>query len=273
MKEERKFNIFIEVFMWLCTSIVIVPILITIITSFKSEREASELSLVLPNRILIENYGTAIVVGKLLKCLGNSVFISITSVVLIVLLSSVLAFVTTRNRSRLNRFIGVLITFGIIAPFAAMPTIKLLQILHIYGGYVSLIFVYTAVFLPFSTMLFSGFITTIPRELDEAGVVDGCKGAVLFYKIIFPLLQPVTITVAVLNLMWVWNDFQYSIYLINSSKMWTLPLSIYQFFGRFTQSWQLITADMIMVTLPIVILYVLAQKYIITGMTAGAVKG
>ena len=109
--------------------------------------------------------------------------------------------------------------------------------------------------------------------MDEAAVMDGCKGTRLFIKIILPLLKPVIATTAVLNFMWVWNELQIPMYLLNSSDKWTLPLSVYNFYGQFNQSWNLVCADMVMVSIPVVIVYIFAQKYIISGMTAGAVKG
>jgi raffinose/stachyose/melibiose transport system permease protein len=133
--------------------------------------------------------------------------------------------------------------------------------------------VYIALYLPFSTMLFTSFIKGIPRELDEAAVIDGTKGLRLFFHVIMPLLKPVTATTGVLTFMWVWNDLQYPIYLLNSSSKWTLPLSVFNFFGQYQRSWNLVCADMVIVTIPVIILYAAAQKYIISGMTAGAVKG
>ena len=127
--------------------------------------------------------------------------------------------------------------------------------------------------MPFTAMLFSSFIVTIPRELDEAALLEGCQGYSLFFRIIFPLLKPVIATASVLNFMWVWNDFQYPLYLLNSSSKWTLPLSVYSFFGTFNRDWNLVCADMVLVSLPVIIVYIFAQKYIISGMTAGAVKG
>ena len=122
-------------------------------------------------------------------------------------------------------------------------------------------------------MVFSSYIVGIPRELDEAAVIDGCTGFSLFIRIIMPLLKPVTATTGILNFMWVWNDFQYPMYLLNTSSKYTLPMSIYSFYGTFNRSWNLVCADMVLVSLPVILLYLFAQKYIIAGMTAGAVKG
>ena len=273
MKTKKNKNNIYEVLLWIFSILTIYPLAMVIVTSFKSYGEANFLSISLPKEFLYSNYIQVFTEGKILRSFFNSVIITGFSVITIVILSSMLGYILMRNRNRVNKVIYKIMTFGIIAPFAALPTIQLLKSMHIYGSYISLVFVYTALFMPFSTMLFSGFIISVPRELDEAGVIDGCTGFSLFIRIVFPLLLPATVTVGVLNFMWVWNDFQYPIFLLNTSTKWTLPLSVYNFFGQYNRSWHLVCADMVMVSLPVVIIYMFAQKYIISGMTAGAVKG
>lgn len=270
---EKTINKIYLIGLWLLSILVIYPLAMVLITSFKSYGEANQLNIMLPKRFLFENYVQVFTEGKIITSLFNSLVITGFSVLSVVFLSAMLGYVLMRRRTKVSRLIYKVITLGIIAPFAALPTIKLLQMLHIYGTRISLIFVYAALFMPFSTMLFASFICSVPKELDESGVIDGCQGLALFLKIIFPLLLPVTITVTVLNFMWIWNDFQYPIFLLNTSTKWTLPLSVYNFFGQYNRSWHLVCADMVMVSLPVVIVYAVAQKYIISGMTAGAVKG
>ena len=109
--------------------------------------------------------------------------------------------------------------------------------------------------------------------LDEAAVMDGAVGGRLFCTVILPLLKPVLATTGVLNFMWVWNELQIPMYLLNSSSKWTLPLSVYNFYGQFSRSWNLVCADVVLVSLPVILVYIFAQKWVIAGMTAGAVKG
>jgi raffinose/stachyose/melibiose transport system permease protein len=273
MKQKKKNNIIIEIIMWLLSIIVIYPLAMVLITSLKSAAESGDLNVQLPKKLMFGNYHTVFIDGKLLMSFINSSIITFCSVSLIIFLSSTLAYIIMRNKTKLNRIIHKILIFGIILPFAPLPTIKILQSLHIYGSYISIILVYTALYIPFSTMLFSSFIQTVPKEVDEAAVIDGCEGLQLFFRIVFPLLKPIIVTVAVLNFMWVWNDFQYTIYLINSSSKWTLPLSIYNFYGKYNRSWNLVCADMVMISLPVILIYLLAQKQIMSGMTAGSVKG
>lgn len=271
-KKMNILNIWLIILIWLVSLTIVYPIAMVLVTSFKSYGEANFLSINLPKEFLFENYVQVFKEGNILRSLLNSLVITVSAVAIIVILSSMLSFILARNRNKINKVIFVLLMLGICAPFTALPTIKLLQVLHIYGSRFSLVLVYSAMFMPFSTLLITKYIATLPKELDEAAVIDGCTGFSLFFRIIFPLLRPITITVGVINFMWVWNDFQLPLYLLNSPSLYTLPLSVYNFFGQYNRSWNLVCADMVLVSLPVVVIYFLAQKYIIGGMIAGAVK-
>jgi raffinose/stachyose/melibiose transport system permease protein len=272
MKKDKSANLLAEIFLWLCSIVTIYPLLMVVLTAFKTRDEASYLNIKLPK---IWQFSNFVEVWKynFLRFLGNSVFITIVSVLLTLILSAVMSFVLTRRNTRGCRTAYRLITFGIIAPFAAMPTIQLLRTLGLYGSRMGLSFCYAALFMPFTTMIFTGFIKGIPRELDEAAVIDGIRGFSLFGLVIFPLLKPIIATAAVLNFMWVWNELQIPIYLLNSASKWTLPLSVYNFYGQYSRNWNLVCADVVMVSIPVVLVYIFAQRYIINGMIAGAVKG
>jgi raffinose/stachyose/melibiose transport system permease protein len=268
----KRINRLLEILLWLCSIVTIYPLLMLLMTSFKTKAEAAYLNIRLPKEWLFSNY-LEVLKANFFRSFGNSVFITGVSVFLILLLSSVLSFVLVRRDTRGSRLSYKLLSFGIIAPFAAMPTIQLLRVVHLYGSMMGLCLVYTALYMPFTVMVFAGFIKGIPRELDEAAVLDGIGGFRLFFTIIFPLLKPVLATAGVLNFMWVWNELQIPMYLLNSSTKWTLPLSVFNFYGQYSRSWNLVCADVVLVSLPVVIIYMFAQKYIVSGMTAGAVKG
>ena len=272
-KREKKINLIIEIILWILSIVVIYPILMVVFTSFKTQGEASYLNASLPTEWHFENYAKVMEQGNVLQSLFNSTVITVVSVVIVVLITSMLSYVIVRRNTKPCRFVFRCMTFGIIAPFAALPTIELLKALGLYGGRFGLICVYSALYIPFSTMLFTSFIKGIPRELDEAAVVDGAKGMRLFARIIFPLLKPVIATTSVLNFMWIWNELQIPMYLLNSSSKWTLPLSVYNFYGQYSKSWNLVCADMVLISIPVILVYIFAQKHIIAGMTAGAVKG
>jgi raffinose/stachyose/melibiose transport system permease protein len=271
-KKIKTTNRILEIILWICSIVTLYPMLMVILTSFKNKGEASYMNIALPSEWHPENYWT-VLQKDFLQSLFNSVFISVISVALIVALAAFLSFVVVRRDTKGCRISYKIITMGIIAPFAALPTIQLLQDMGMYGSRIGLCMVYAALYMPFTTMMFSGFIKGIPRELDEAAVMDGAIGGRLFVKVIIPLLKPVLATTGVLNFMWVWNELQIPLYLLNSSSKWTLPLSVYNFYGQFSRSWNLVCADVVLVSLPVIIVYAFAQKWIIAGMTAGAVKG
>ncbi|EOS40463.1 carbohydrate ABC transporter permease [Lachnospiraceae bacterium 29-91] len=271
-KRKNTVNRILEIILWICSIVTIYPILMVLLTSFKSKGEAAYLNISLPGEWHPENY-VAVLEKDFVRSLGNSVFITLLSVVLITALSAFLSFIIARRDTKGCRITYKIITLGIIAPFTALPTIQLLQKLGMYGSRTGLCLVYAALYMPFTTMMLSGFIKGIPRELDEAAVMDGAVGWKLFVTVIFPLLKPALATTGVLNFMWVWNELQIPMYLLNSSAKWTLPLSVYNFYGQFSRSWNLVCADVVLVSLPVVIVYIFAQKWVIAGMTAGAVKG
>lgn len=272
-KKQKRIDIILEIFLWVLSITIIYPILMVVITSLKSKKEASYLNVRFPKEWIFTNYKDVWEQGNILRAFGNSVFITVCAVLIVIVLTSMFSYVLVRKDTKLCRILSKFMTFGIIAPFAALPTMELLKGFHLYGSRISLIIVYGALYMPFSTMLFSSFIKGLPRELDEAAVIDGAKGTSLFVRIIVPLLKPVTATTAILNFMWVWNELQIPMYLLNSASKWTLPLSVYNFYGQYSRSWNMVCADMVLVSIPVVIVYIFAQKYIIAGMTAGAVKG
>jgi raffinose/stachyose/melibiose transport system permease protein len=127
--------------------------------------------------------------------------------------------------------------------------------------------------IPFSVFLIYAFVETLPRELDEAAIMDGCSPPRLYFSIIFPLLTPVLVSVGVLNLLNVWNEFLLPLYFLNRSTNWPMTLAVYNFFGQYSSDWSLVSADAVLTVLPVIIIYLLAQRFIVAGMTTGAVKG
>ena len=271
-KKTKKTNTILEIFLWIISIFTIYPILMVVFTSFKGKAESSYMSISLPKEWHFENYVT-VLQKDFLQSLFNSVFITIISVLLIVTLAAFLSFIIVRRDTKGCRVIYKIMTLGIIAPFAAMPTIQLMQKLGIYGSRFGLCLVYSALYMPFTVMMFTSFIKGIPKELDEAAVMDGAIGGRLFITVILPLLKPVLATTGILSFMWVWNELQIPMYLLNSSSKWTLPLSVYNFYGQYSHSWNLVCADVVLVSLPVILVYIFAQKWVIEGMTAGAVKG
>ena len=158
-------------------------------------------------------------------------------------------------------------------PINNVSLMKVMQALHLINTRGGIILLYAAINIPLSLFLAYGFIDTIPREIDEAAVIDGCTPWQLFTQVIAPLLKPIVSTLFVLDFMAIWNDFTMPLYYLNNSQKWPMTLAVYNFFGAFQNSWNLVAADIMLTLLPVLIVFVLEQKYIVGGVSAGAVKG
>ena len=266
-------NILQIVILALMSSVIVIPLYLAFINSFKNDTESALLNLSLPSRWLFSNYPKVIEEGRIIRAMLNGVIISSGTVIICILVSSMAAFILIRRRSKVNSFLYNLFIAGLMAPLTIVPEIKILQLLHVMNTYQGIILVLSGVNIPFSVFLFTGFINSIPKEIDESGTIDGCKSFRLFFKLIFPLLKPVIFTNLIVVAMNSWNDFQLSLYFLSNRKLMGMQLTVYNFVGQYTNNWNLVCADLILTITPIIIVYIFAQKYIISGMTAGAVKG
>lgn len=257
---------------WLLTIPILVPLLIVLLASLKTKAEAATMNLSLPTSIEWGNYAEAIERGGLVRAFLNSLLLASVSATVCVLVSSMAAFVMARNHSRINNIVFDYIFLGLIAPLNYITTIKVFQVLGIMNSYQGVILLYIALGIPFAVFAFYGYMHSIPRELDEAAVIDGSGPWQLFSRVIFPLLKPVSITVLVLNFMGAWNDFISPLYLLNRQSTWPMVMSVYNFFGMHFNEWNMISAVILLSTLPILVLYLLGQRYIVSGLTSGAVK-
>lgn len=265
-------RISMEIVMLVISILYLIPAWLVLVNSLKDSKAANKLSIGLPSDFKFENYITVFKEGNVFRSLINGVFIASVSVFLVILFSSIAAFVIARRKSKTTEFVFSLIVAGLIVPGAIIPSFIVLKVLGLLNTYAGLIFMYTTYCLPVSVFLYAGFIKSVPKELDEASVMDGCGSLRLFFQIVFPLLKPVTITVVVFNFMGIWNDIQTQLFLAGSDK-WTMPMTVYSFYGKYSQNWNLVFADVIITILPILGLYIFGQKYMVSGMTAGAVKG
>jgi raffinose/stachyose/melibiose transport system permease protein len=252
---------------------VLIPLWMLFINSLKSPGEASALGLGMPTSWKFENYVNVFIEGKLLRGFLNSSLITFSSVLLVLFTGAVASYTLSRRKNRATSVIYGVFLLGLIAPPQIVPTVKVLQILGIYGSFPGIILFYSGIFMPFVILLMTGFIKSVPRELDESALVDGCSPLGIFFKIVMPLLKPIFATTFVLVFMFVWNDFNYPLYLLQNSKTWTMPMSVFNFTSAYGNLWNYVFADLIMASLPIIIVYTFAQQFLIKGLTAGAVKG
>ena len=253
--------------------IMVIPVYLIIVNSFKSSQDASSMNAALPTVFHLENFATVITAGKLARSFGNSILYATGSTIIGTILAAMAAFVLSRNRTRFNRFLYFFIILGIALPTNYFTLTKVMQITDLINTRIGIIILYAAGQIPFGVFLIYGFLDSIPRELDEAAIIDGCGPFQLFFQIIVPLITPVLVTEAVLSFLGAWNNFIMPLYYLNNSANWPMTLSVYNFFGQYQQSWNLVSADILMTVLPVIVVYLAAQRYILSGMTAGAVKG
>ncbi|MBQ1017539.1 carbohydrate ABC transporter permease [Micromonospora sp. D93] len=262
-----------NVIIWLLSAIMLIPLLLIVFTAFKGADDARGMSFSLPASWDFGNFAEVIDKGNLGAGFLNSLLYSGLGSVLTVLFASMAAFVLSRRRSRGNRFLYMFIVMGLVLPINFVALTKVMQTFELNDTRVGIILLYTAIQLPFIVFLCFGFVARIPLELDEAAVIDGCGPIRLFFLIIFPLMRPVLITGLVLCFLNMWNEFILPLYFLGSADKWPMTLAVYGFFGRYETQWNLIAADVLLTSLPVVIMYFLAQRYIVGGQTEGAVKG
>lgn len=264
-------NSLLELLMFAISLIVLVPIWIVVTNSLKPLRDANKLGIGLPKTIEWSNYAKVFEEGNIVKSFFNGMIMTSISVIFIIVCASAAAFVISRRRSKLTESVYYVFIAGLVVPSAMIPTYWILHNLEMIDTYSGMILIYICYGLPFSVFLYAGFINTIARDIDEAAFMDGCKQSRLFVSIILPLLQPVTMTVLVFNAIAVWNDVQNQLFFLSAAK-WSMPMTVYGFFGKYSGSWNLVFADIVMTMIPLIVVFALCQRYIISGMTAGAVK-
>lgn len=273
MKHKKNRNYMLSILLWICSFVILAPVFMVVINSFKSRKEAAMMNIKLPTSWhILENYQKMIREGGIVIGFTNSCLVTVICVLSLIILCSSMAFVLQRKKSLLSSIINLTVIFGLVLPMQIIPTYYVCNFFHL-THVVAAIIVLIVANMSFTVFLYTGFMKSIPIEIDESAWLDGANQVQLFFKIIFPLLQPVTATAVIINFMAVWNDFGISIYFLNSARNYTLPLTVYNFFGSHSADWQLVFANVVFATLPVAIVYLILQKYIISGMTSGAVKG
>ncbi|WP_379162729.1 carbohydrate ABC transporter permease [Paenibacillus sp. sgz5001063] len=206
----------------------------------------------------------------------NSLQITILSVIFIVMFSSMAAYQIVRKPSRFNSFVFLLLVSAMIIPFQSLmlQLVRVTSILELRGELYGIVACYLGFGMPLSVFLFHGFIKSVPIELEEAARVDGSSPYGVFFKIVFPLLMPIIVTVIILNTLWIWNDYLLPVLVIGGNKdLTTLPVAVTKFFGQYTKKWDLALAGLVMAITPILLFFLSLQRYIVEGVTAGSIKG
>lgn len=249
------------------------PVYLIVVNALKTKVQASSMGVELPTTLEWENFATVIDKGKLVTSFLNSMLYATASTLLGTIVAAMAAFVLSRARTPLRRFLYFFIILGIALPINFVTLTAIMQATHLINTKFGIILLYAATQVPFAVFLIYGFIATIPRELDEAAIIDGCNPLQLFFMVILPLLKPVLVTAAILNFLGVWGDFLFPLYYLNSSANWPMTLAVYNFFGQYQQDWSLVSADILLTIIPVLVVYLLGQRFILSGLTSGSVKG
>ncbi|TBL76629.1 carbohydrate ABC transporter permease [Paenibacillus thalictri] len=261
----------------LSTVIFWVPFYFVIINSFKNTTESADFSMAWPKVFqLAANYKEVLMTNDymLVRAFYNSTVLTVFSIAVLVLVCSMAGFVLQRREGgKASSTINFLVLTGLMIPPAIVPTIWVLNGLGLFKTMIGLILIEVALHFPFAAILYKAFTATIPRELDESAFIDGCGGIRLFFNIVFPLLKPVTSTIVVLTAVGVFNDFVNPLYFLPGSDNATVQLTLYNFTSLYRTAWNLLFADIVLISLPPLILFIFFNKKIVAGMTAGAVKG
>lgn len=250
------------------------PLYIAVLIAIKDPSEMANV-LSFPKKLRLQNFADAWVMTGYPRKFMNTLFITVVNLIFTILTNSMVAYAITRNKDK-NKLFSLAYYYFVSAMFIPfnvimLPLIKQASTFHM-DNIVGITFLYIIFGLPMNIFLYSGFVKSVPVALDEAAYIDGATPFQTFYRIIFPLMKPMSATVAILSFMWTWNDFSMPLVLLSEEKYQTLQLAQYVFKGQFNTEYNLAFASYLLVLLPILLVYVFCQKWIIEGVTNGAVK-
>lgn len=254
----------------------IVPFVFILTVAMKTRQEANLLKFSWPEDMaFLENLIAVLEFrdNTVIRAFINSTVLTVASVALMIVFGAMIAYVIQRRPSKISKLINGFVLAGLIIPPAVVPTIFLMQSLGIFKTLHGLIFIEVAFGLSFTILLFRAFIATIPRELDEAAIIDGAGPLRLFFQVVFPLLKSVIVTAVILQSIFVFNDFQNPLYFLPGDENVTVQLTLFNFQSQFLSQYNLLFMDILLITVPMLILFLVFNKRIVAGMTSGAVKG
>jgi len=265
------------ILVFILAALFLAPIFIVFMNSFKGRFFISDTPFALPNAqtfVGLDNYTSGIVKTGFIQAFGYSLFITVFSVAAIVIFTSMTAWCITRVKSKTSTFLYYLFVFSMIVPFQmVMFTMSKMANIMRLDNPVGIIVLYLGFGAGLSIFIYSGFVKSIPHEIEEAATIDGCNPIQTFFLIVFPILRPISITVAILNTMWIWNDYLLP-YLVIGSNYRTIPIAVQYLQGGYgSKDMGAMMAMLVLAIIPIVVFYLFLQKYIIEGVAAGAVKG
>jgi len=257
--------------------VILLPLLIVIIPTFQTVQESSQGIMRLPKTINLDNYIAAWKQSKFHLALRNSIIITGCTILVNILIGSIAAFpMAIREKNRIFKAAFFMFLVGLMLPFQAImiPLYILMgKTLKLTNTFIGTILVYVAMTLPITIFFFSQFIKTIPKEMEEASVMDGCGYFRMFYRVFFPMMKPITSAVIIQNMIFLWNDLLVPLIMINKTALKPMMPRVYMFFGQYYNQWNLAFSVLVISAIPFLLLFLLLQKQFIKGLSSGAVKG
>ncbi len=257
-------------------AIFLFPFLISILLAFKTKQETTKSVLALPSALHIENFVDAIEKANIFRSMANSLIVTAASVILVLIVASMAGYAIGRQYHKKGyKFYESVLTAAMMVPFQSLmiPIYRMYRSLGLLNTLPGIIILIAGINMPFAIMTYIGFVRTVPMELEEAAKLEGCTVFQTFVKVIFPILKPTTVTIAVLDALWAWNDFNASLIVLQKNAVKTVPMQQYVFFGEHSADYNMAFAAAVITMIPVVLFFLVMQKHIEGGMTAGAVKG
>lgn len=274
-KKYTKKTFALEIVTIILAILFLVPFYYVVVNSLKSFAEILLNASALPTEIKWSNYTIAAERIQYGKVFLNSLIITVVSNVVIVVFCSMAAYKLVRSeRKKLSNFIFIMFVAAMVIPFQSImiPLIKVTSNLNLLNSIHGIVIMYLGFGSGLAIFLYHGFIKSIPKELEEAAIIDGCSPFGVFWRIVFPLMKPITVTIVILNSLWIWNDFLLPLLVLQDVSLRTIPLATFYFFGEYTKQWDLALAALVLGIVPLLIFFFLMQKHIIKGITSGSIK-
>ncbi len=281
MKSVKTSKVFANIALMIFCLLYLFPIYLILTNSFKSRSEMYENMVALPSKLSLKYYESALGKMNFAISIKNSLILTLVSIAILVILCSMTAWMFVRSKNKLSGALFGILVATMLIPFQTIM-MPLMQEMNWIGNHVGvkmtdtipgLVFMYIGFGAGMGVFLYHGFISSIPVSLEEAAIIDGCNTWRVFWKIVFPMLKPTTMTVIILDVIWIWNDYLLPSLTLKAKANRTIPISTAKFFGQYTISWNEAMAALVVTIIPVAIFYLACQKYIIKGVAAGAVKG
>lgn len=274
-KQYRWGTLVTEIIMVLVALLFLVPFYFLFVNSVKTFGDLLTNSASWPKTFEWHNYSRAWDITNFPSALWNSLVITVVSNVLLALFSAMASYRMVRHNTWFNRFLFMIFVAAMVIPFQSImiPLVKVTSTLGLMNSIPGLIACYLGFGVPMTVFLFHGFVKSIPLEIEEAATVDGTNIYGTFFRIVVPLMKPMFVTVIILNTLWIWNDYLLPSLVLQSPDLRTIPIATFAFFGQFTKQWDLALPALVLGILPVIVFFLAMQKYIVEGITQGAVKG